>query len=463
MISPARTAAFDILLRVEREQAYASELLHSRHLDALSPADRGLCMELVLGSLRWRSRLDAYIRSYVFSPFEKLDLEVLTALRLGAYQILFLDRIPAHAAIHESVELVKRGRKSSAATLTNAVLRKIANFAGKRVAVSSADADVAEPPSVAPRPVRVPPHGRNAGTLARFWAHPEWLMERWVERFGLEPAERICRYDQAAPQAVVRLREPAAADELKAEGVELSPGVLLASARRVVAGDVTRTRAFAEGRVSIQDEGSQLVALLVGRGERLLDCCAAPGGKAALLAQRNPGAQIVAAELHPHRARLLQRILAREHAGVHVITADATALPLAGPFDRVLADVPCSGTGTLARNPEIKWRLRPGDLAALHQKQVAILRAALAYVAPAGRLLYSSCSLEKEENEDVLEQALTAGFRPLDCADELRRLQREGELVWPELAALTCGPFLRTLPGLQPCDGFFAAILAREN
>ncbi len=182
-----------------------------------------------------------------------------------------------------------------------------------------------------------------------------------------------------------------------------------------------------------------------------------------MLAQRNPGATIVAAEIHPHRARLLQRMLEREHANVEVITADATALPIAGQFDRVLADVPCSGTGTLARHPEIKWRLRPGDLAALHEKQAAILRAALDRVAPGGRLVYSSCSLEREENEDVVEQALTADFRLLDCAGELRRLQRDAELVWPDLTALTSGPFLRTLPGLQPCDGFFAAILVRES
>jgi 16S rRNA (cytosine967-C5)-methyltransferase len=453
MISPARTVAFDILLRVERQQAYASELLHSGRLDALSPADRGLCTELVMGVLRWRSRLDAYIRSYVFSPFAKLDLEALTALRLGTYQIAFLERIPAHAAINESVELVKYAGKTSAASLTNAVLRKISTFTGKRVA---------QPASAGERPVRMPPRGgKTPELIARFYAHPEWLVERWAERFGLEAAERVCTYNQTVPQTAMRLRDAAVADELKSEGIELAPGVLLAGARRVVSGDVVHTRTYGEGRVSIQDEASQLVAVLVGHGARLLDCCAAPGGKAALLAQRNPGAEIVAAEIHPHRVRLLQRLLEREQARVQVVTADATALPIAGQFDRVLADVPCSGTGTLARNPEIKWRLRPTDLAGLHDKQVAILRAALERLAPGGQLVYSSCSLEKEENEDVVEEALSPGFRLLDCAVELEKLRREGELVWRDMAALTSAAFLRILPGVPPCDGFFAAVIRR--
>lgn len=334
------------------------------------------------------------------------------------------------------------------------MLRKIATFTGQR----RAEGDQAP----AERNVRMPPGARNPGLLARFYAHPLWLVERWVERFGPEAAERICSYDQAVPQAAVRLREPAVEDELTAEGIQLAPGALLATARRVVAGDIARTRAFAEGRVSIQDEGSQLVAALVGRGARLLDCCAAPGGKAAILAQRNPGASIVATEIHPHRARLLRRLLDREQAEVQVIAADASALPLAGAFDRILANVPCSGTGTLARNPEIKWRLQPADFPGLQTKQVAILRSALERLAPGGRLLYSSCSLEKEENEDVVEQALAAGLRLVDCSSELSRLHDDGDLVWNDLASLTCGPFLRTLPGLHPCDGFFGARIARS-
>ena len=202
---------------------------------------------------------------------------------------------------------------------------------------------------------------------------------------------------------------------MRGEGIELAPGALLTSARTVTGGDVTQTRAYREGRVFIQDEASQLVAALVGKGSRLLDCCAAPGSKTAAIASRNPSAEIVAVELHPHRAELLRRRV--RAANVQVITADALDLPLQGGFDRILADVPCSGTGTLARNPEIKWRLKPGDLSELHTKQVAILGAALKHVAPGGRAVYSTCSLEPEENQAVVDEVLAGDsqFTLLDC------------------------------------------------
>ena len=178
----------------------------------------------------------------------------------------------------------------------------------------------------------------------------------------------------------------------------------MAGARIVVGGDVTRTRALTEGRVMIQDEASQLVAALVGTGSRILDCCAAPGGKTAALAARNPTAEIIAAELHAHRVELLRKRV--RAANVQVIQADALSLAVSSGFDRVLADVPCSGTGTLARNPEIKWRLKPEDLDDLHQRQVGILHAALQQLSPGGRAVYSTCSLEREENEAVVEEVL---------------------------------------------------------
>jgi 16S rRNA (cytosine967-C5)-methyltransferase len=204
----------------------------------------------------------------------------------------------------------------------------------------------------------------------------------------------------------------------------------------------------------------------VSTGARILDCCAAPGGKTLAIADRNPDATITAVELHPHRARLLQDRLRSAQAKnqIQILTADATLLPTTTPFDRVLADVPCSGTGTLARNPEIKWRLNPDDLPALHQRQRAILRSALAQVAPGGRLIYSTCSLEKEENENVIEEILTEekSFQLLDCRTELDRLKTAGELNWPDPSSLTSGPYLRTIPGLHPCEGFFAAIVQKK-
>lgn len=438
-LSPARAAAFDILMRVE-EGAYAVELLHSAKLDKLSPADRGLTTELVMGVLRWRSQLDAVITRLSFTPFPKLDPAVLTALRLGAYQLRCLERVPAHAAVGESVELVKRARKASAAALVNAVLRKL------------------------PKAKPAPPSEAallTAPGLAEAYAHPEWLVARWIAHYGPERARAICRYNQQVPQAALRLADPAAEGELRGEGVELAPGALLRSARRVAAGDVTHTRAFREGRVAIQDEGSQLVAALVGRGARLLDVCAAPGGKTAVLAAANPQSLVVAAEVHPHRARLMRRLV--DAPNVCIVTADARALPLAGGFDRVLADVPCSGTGTLARNPEIKWRLQPEDIPDLRARQVAILDAALEQVAPGGRLVYASCSLEPEENLEVVQRALGPGLRVVPCREELERLRDEGALAWKDVDSLLQGDFLRTLPGVHPCDGFFAAVIERAD
>ena len=455
-VSPARAAAFDILLRVERESSYASELLHSAACERLSPSDHGLATELVMGVLRWRSRLDDEIATASSQALPKLDLEVLISLRLALYQLRRLDRIPQRAALHESVELVKRARKRSAVPFVNAVLRRLS------AAPPDRDAPAGEPLS--------------ARSLAREFAHPLWLVERWEREYGLGSAQAICRYNQSNPTTAIRLRTADAEAQLALAGITLKPGGLLASARRVQPGEVTKTETFRRGEIVIQDEASQLVAALVGTSAKqrpqILDCCAAPGGKTLAIADRNPSAAITAVELYPHRARLLQHLLhsrePRSAARTHIVIGDARHLPAATVFDRVLADVPCSGTGTIARNPEIKWRLKLEDLTELRHRQLAILASAMKQLAPGGRLVYSTCSLEKEENEDVVEQAMreqtsagTNSFRLIDRRRELDRLRNAGELIWPEPPSLTRGPYLRTIPGLHPCDGFFAAILER--
>lgn len=439
-VSPARSAAFDILLRVEREHSYASELLHSERCAELSATDHGLTTELVFGVVRWRSTLDSVIAQASSKAVSKLDPEVLTALRLGTYQLLYLDRIPARAAIHESVELVKRARKRSAAPFVNAVLRKLS-------AESRAPA-LAEAATGAPE-------------LAELLAHPVWIVERWINQFGFEIAKTICAFDQQVPQTNIRLRDATVAHDLAAHNVELSPGQFLASARRVIHGDVTHAAEFAANRFAIQDEASQLVAALVGNGARILDACAAPGGKTWSIADRNPNASITAVELHPHRAELLRKRV--PSANVSVITGDLRTVPVAELFERVLVDAPCSGTGTLARNPEIKWRLRPEDLADLQARQVSILQAALKHVAPRGRLIYATCSLEPEENELVVQQALAANpeFQLIECSAELQKMQAADEFI-SDSSTLVSGPYLRTIPGVQRCDGFFAAILEKR-
>jgi 16S rRNA (cytosine967-C5)-methyltransferase len=452
-VSPARAAAFDILLRIERESSYASELLHSRNYASLSTMDHSLATELVMGVLRWQSLLDSRIAEGSAQALSKLDLEILIALRLAVYQLGWLSRIPSRAAINESVELVKRARKRSAAPFVNAVLRKISggNLQSSEFVFPEISGDSTE-------------------ELAASSAHPSWIVERWVQAYGLAIAREICGYNQSVPVTAIRLRRAEAEEQLRAEGVELAPGALLASARRVIRGDITAAASSRAGRWIIQDEGSQLVAALVGVGEQILECCAAPGGKTLALADRNPKARLDAVELHPHRARLLRRLMYANddvdkinQNNIRVIAADARNLPFAAQFDRVLADVPCSGTGTLSRNPEIKWRLTPADLLELQSRQLAILRSAMARVATGGRVVYSTCSLEREENEDVIERVIAedATFRLIDSGLELHRLQEQKELVWTDLATLTRGPYLRTLPGIQPCDGFFAAILEK--
>lgn len=440
-VSPARAAAYDILMRVEREDAFASELLHAHRYERLSAADHGLLTELVMGVLRWRSRLDAGVAGASSQPITKLDVEVLNALRLGVYQLGWLERVPARAAINESVELVKAARKRSATGFVNAVMRKLAADRSWREAKRAT--------------------GVSAASLAEEFAHPLWLVEKWVGEFGIERAAKICEYDQHAPVTAIRLRDARAEEELRAAGIRLAAGALLASTRRVISGDITRAKAFQKGRIAIQDEASQLVAVLLGRGERLLDCCAAPGSKTSAFSDRNPEATVVAADVHAHRARLLRRLVRAEN--VHVIAADARELPVSAQFDRVLADVPCSGTGTLARNPEIKWRLRPSDLSDLHARQVAILSSALKRVAPGGRLVYSTCSLEREENQDVVNEGMSGvtGFHMVDCGEELQKLRESGELIWSDIGSLSTGLFLQTIPGVVPTDGFFAALIER--
>ena len=433
-VSPARAAAFDVLLRVEATDAYASELLHSSRTEPLSRDDHGLATEIVMGVLRWRSVLDEQLSKRTDKPLTKFDAEVMTALRIGAYQLLFLERVPAHAAINESVELVKKARKRSAAGMVNAVLRKISS---QSLRLSSA---------------------RDSSSIR---AHPAWLVQRWEQAYGSAAAQAICSYDQEAPGMVIRA-DTKLLEELAAEGVRLEPGTLLKDAHAVTSGDIPRSRASRERRLVIQDEGSQLVALLLGRGQRILDCCAAPGGKTRTIAEQNQQGTVVAMEFHPHRAALMKRLVPIPN--VHVVAADARTMPFSNQFDRILVDAPCTGTGTLARNPEIKWRLKPADIERMQVYQLEILTAAMKQLAPGGQLLYSTCSLEPEENESVVERTLegATGFRVLDIRVRLNQLRNDGLLVWDDLESLVRGPYLRTIPGVHPCDGFFSALLKRD-
>ena len=354
MPAPARIAAFDILRQVHAG-GYASDLLMERTAP-LESRDAGLASEIVFGVLRYRAHLDYLIEHYSGSG-RKLDPEVRIALRMGIYQLRYLERVPPHAAVGESVDLVKRARKSSAAGLVNAVLRKVN---GESVAWPSREIEL---------------------------SCPEWLLARWERNYGREAAEGIARAALAEPEKYQR-----------------------------------------GGRY--QDIGSQAIVplLRLEAGQTFLDLCAAPGNKTAQALEA--GVRAVACDLHHHRLAQLKFLDAR------LVVLDGTRpLPFARRFERILVDAPCSGTGTLGRNPEIKWRLKPADLEDLPRRQRALVAHARAALAPGGLLVYATCSLEPEENEEALRE------------------------VPARLVAETS----RRLPGRQAGDGFFAAVIKSEQ
>ncbi len=442
MIAPARSAAFQILLKVEAESGHCDELLRSEAVDRLSQADRNLCTNLVMGTLRWQNALDARIHELLVRPDTRLDAEVRISLRLGVFQILYLDRIPDHAAVMDSVELVKRSGHGFASGMVNALLRKI---------------------TVAPT-AEMSERLATAAEVAAAYAHPEWMVERWALRYGLEKAMAICKFDQEQPATAIRLVTAEAEAELLAAGIELAPGAFLERARRVFRGDVTATVTYRNGGVRIQDEGSQLVAELAGGGGNILDCCAAPGGKTAILAERNPKASLLACDVSRRRLDEMRGLLRNaKGARISYESADAAKLAYDKIFDLVLCDVPCSGTGTIARNPEIRHRLEPAEFARQHSRQVAILLASMRALKPGGRLLYASCSLEPEENESVIQDCLSGRpeFREIGLEERMEGLIADGILRAGSGDGLLEKGRLRTLQGIHPCDGFFAAAIVR--
>lgn len=448
-LSPARKAAFQILMAVQRGQSHSDDLLRSKHVNALSAPDRNLATALVLGVLRWQIRLDEQIKGLLKKPGARVDTEVLIAIRLGAFQLLYLDRIPARAAIDESVELAKQAGHRFASGMVNAVLRKL---------------------SSAPR---IEFDDTNPKALAQAQAHPQWMVQRWADRYGLSEAREICCHGQSQPETVLRITRPEVETELAESGIELTPGTLLRAARKVVAGDVTATSAFHAGHVRIQDEGSQLVAEIttaVGaalnrKPEKILDACAAPGGKTLILLERNSQALVVACEASEQRWAQLRHRLSGFGDRVECRQADAAALNASEGFDLALVDVPCSGTGTLGRNPEIRHRLHAEDLPRQAERQRAILGAALWALRPGGRLIYSTCSLEPEENDQVVAAVLAANAqaRQLSLEPSIEGMAAAGVLTQGAEESLrkclTPEGALRLLPSMFGTDGFFIALL----
>jgi len=442
MISPARELAFQVLRRVIAQGGRATDLLASSRVERLSERDRRLAYELVLGVLRWQRLLDHLIAHYGRRQPERLDEPIRIALHLGLYQLRFLGRIPPYAAVSEAVALVKHYGPAWGAGLVNAILRRAASALDDR------------------------PWEKIADPIERAsveWSHPVWLVRKWVEDFGVEEALALLRANNHAPPVAIRLNPLAAPAEeitraLAREGIEIEPSPYVPGAYRVRSGSLLpRLEAWQRGWIYIQDEASQLIAHLVAPrpGMRILELCAAPGGKTTHLAalMENRG-MIVAGDRHPSRLRQLKLLTERLRVQIaHPVVFDGgRPLPLlpTAVFERVLLDAPCSGTGTLRRHPEIKWRLTPEEIQRMAEQQKALLEEAARWVAPGGWLIYATCSVEREENEDVIDAFLAS--------------RHEFRLVVPSVAEpfRTEARYIRTFPHRHGMDGFFAAVLERS-
>lgn len=427
MPTPARELAFAILRDVEHGPTLA-ERLAAPAADALPSRERAFLHELTLGVLRRRGWIDHTLASLVDRPLERLSPEVLTALRLGAHQLLHL-RVPAHAAVSESVELARLGQPR-AAGFVNAVLRRLVR-----------EGAPAEP---------------NAETHPALWltttgSLPAWLAERWRERLGAPVAVARARALLEAPPTFFRLNLRAdAADRLAEAGIEARPADV-PEAWELRSGRLTDLAR--DGIVYVQDRSSQLVARLAVVPGRILDACAAPGGKALLLADAvGPRGRVIAAEASPRRLRTLSALQKLWGASnVLVVGADARRPPFRTTFDAVLLDAPCTGLGTIARHPDIRWRLRARDVARHAKKQGELLESVAPLVRPGGRLVYATCSIEEEENEGVVGAFLArdAAFEPEPLPDWAR--------------PFAAGRFVRTRPETHGGDGFFAAVLRRAD
>ena len=453
-VSISRQIAFEILRRIEAEGAYASDLLHAELGAQVKPADAALATELVMGVLRWRRLLDFLLERQLKKAVGRLDLAVAIALRMGAYQLRFLGKVPARAAVNESVEVVKHERKSSAASLVNAVLRKIAS-------------EAKSPPEKC-----LPLDLDSAERLAILHSHPAWMVKRWLPRFGEAQTIALLEANNRAPRLSCAVHAVGQRVEiirnLEKHGLRVQPGALLKSAFAVTGGSPVRTPAFRAGQISVQDEASQAIPLLlaVREADRVLDLCAAPGGKTGpLVRAAGKTGTVVAADRHAHRLRAMASQFARLGlTNVQLAEIDATRpLPFCGEFERILVDAPCSGTGTLARHPEIRWRVRPEQLAESSEQQKQMVTNALAHLSRGGRLVYSTCSIEPEENEEVVASVMenSPAVRRVPIAEAVSTLA-------PHLAAnlsaaqlFAADGFFRTSPAAHPTDGFFAALLEK--
>ena len=450
--APARRAAYAALRAVSSNRHDLPDALARARTRLPDERDAALAAEITTGTLRWMGAFDAVIEAFGRRPLSRIDPEVLDILRLSAYQLLHLDRVPARAVVDDAVELAREARKSSASAFVNAVLRRIERERERL-----------------PLPARPAAPDREGALdyLSVTCSHPRWLVERWLDREGFDAAEALVRFDNSPAPLTLRANtltnsRDELAGRLAAAGVRVEPARYSPDGLVVVDGNPLATPLHDQGAFFVQDEASQLVALAAGArpGERVLDACASPGGKTVAMAGRmGDRGLIVAGDVRARRVELLERTIARSGARcVRIARFDAEALPFGPVFDRVLVDAPCSGLGTLRRDPEIRWRRSAADLPAFASRQRQILERAATTVKPGGRLIYATCSSEPEENEDVV-----GAFLLEHQEFEIEPIREAGTGVAGLASLVTPAGFLRTSPWAHGLETFFAAALRRHR
>lgn len=436
-----RAAAGWVLDRTLQSMAPVESFL-STALERFDERDQGLLRELVMGSLRWLRRLDHVIATASSRRFDQIEAALQSPLRIAVYQLLFLDRVPPHAAVHEAVEQAHQLTHRGGASFVNGVLRRVAR-----------DASLEAWPVRESDPIR---------KLAIERSHPDFLVARWLERLGRERAlDLMDANNRPKPMQLLAFRDRGGrellAESLIDEGLEVEPATLSPLGLTVRRGNPLATEAFRRGDFYIQDEASQAAALMPPPkpGETIFDAAAAPGGKSFSLMAREPEVRIVAGDVSLARASTLRANFRRLHRGLPLVLGDAGQPALRGPFDRVILDLPCSGTGTLRRHPELKWRISEGEIGRLTQQALRLLGGAAPLVAPGGLLVAITCSLEREENEDVVARFLSSssGFslEPL-----------EGVLEAPLAGGLLGPGAWRTVTGGDH-DGFTVHVLRKAR
>jgi 16S rRNA (cytosine967-C5)-methyltransferase len=432
VLSP-RLAALQVLLAIERGHTTLAAELERAHSRIDDERDRALLVELTTGVLRWRAALDHLLSQRSKRPIAKLDPGVRAALRLGAYQLEHLDRIPAHAVLNEAVGLVRHLVGESATGFANAVLR---SFQRDRATLQL--------------PGNPGAGGARADQLRYLTialSHPVWLVERWLDRWGFEATATWCEFNNHPPAVSVRpiagVRRERLVEILRAAGVDATVSPIVPTALHLAPGTLGGIPPAIRDQFLVQDEGSQLVAHRVqaGAGESVLDLCASPGGKTMILREAvGENGVVIACDFRPARVELLKRMLVTRRVGASIVRLDAAApLPFRAVFDRVLIDAPCSGLGTIRRDPDVKWSRKPEDLERFATEQLRMLVQAAEVVKPGGALVYATCSSEPDENEQVVARFLEA--RP-DFAIDAE---------------------MRTLPFRDALDAYYVATLVRHR